>query len=155
MKWLYDLLSNEYLIIGVSSWLIAQVLKTILHAVVNRKLDMWRLVGDGGMPSGHSATVTSVAVVSALVYGLGSFECAISVVLAIIVCHDACGVRRETGKQAVLLNEISELINNLSTDKLSDEVKLKVFVGHTIPQVIAGIITGAVNATVLHFIFFA
>ena len=53
MKWLYDLISNEYLIIGVSSWLIAQLLKTVLHAVVNRKLDMWRLVGDGGMPSGH------------------------------------------------------------------------------------------------------
>ncbi len=155
MQWLYDLLSNEYLIVGVSSWLVAQVLKTIIHAIVNRKLDMWRLVGDGGMPSGHSATVTSVAVVSGLLYGLGSFECAISVVLAIIVCHDACGVRRETGKQAILINEISELINTLSTDKVSDDVKLKVFVGHTVPQVIAGMLTGALNATLLHFLFFA
>ena len=142
MKWLYDLLSNEYLIIGVSSWFIAQVLKTVLHAVVNRKLDMWRLVGDGGMPSGHSATVTSVAVVSALVYGLGSFECAISVVLAIIVCHDACGVRRETGKQAVMLNEI---IRILESEDLP-EVKLKELVGHTPLQVIAGIVIGIAMA---------
>ncbi len=155
MQWLYDLLTNEYLIVGVSSWLVAQVLKTIIHAIMNRKLDLWRLVGDGGMPSGHSATVTSVAMVSGFQFGLGSFECAISVVLAIIVCHDACGVRRETGKQAVLLNEISELINTLSTDKVSDDVKLKVFVGHTVPQVVAGILTGVINATLLHFLFFA
>ncbi len=155
MQWLYRLLSNEYLIVGISSWLVAQVLKTIIHAIINHKLDLWRLVGDGGMPSGHSATVTSVAMVSGFLYGPDSFELAISVVLAIIVCHDACGVRRETGKQAVLLNEISELINTLSTDKVSDDVKLKVFVGHTFPQVIAGMLVGILNATWLHFVFFA
>jgi len=155
MDWLLDLLTNPFLLTSLSSWFIAQVLKTIIYAVENKKLDLNRLFGDGGMPSGHSATVTSLAIFCGLHFGFGSFQFAISAILAIIVCHDACGVRRETGKQAVLLNEISELINNLSTDKLSDEVKLKVFVGHTIPQVIAGIITGAVNATVLHFIFFA
>lgn len=154
MQWLYDLLSNEYLIIGISSWFVAQVLKTIIHAIVNRKLDLWRMVGDGGMPSAHSATVTSVAVVCGLLHGLGSVEFAISTILAIVVCHDATGVRRETGKQAVLLNEISELVNKLSSEKLSDEVKLKVFVGHTLPQVIAGILTGTTNALLMHYLFF-
>ena len=104
MDWLYDLLTNRFLITSVSSWFVAQLVKTVIHAIVNRKLDVTRLFGDGGMPSGHSATVTSLATLSALSYGLGSFQFAVTGILAIIVCHDATGVRRETGKQAVLLN---------------------------------------------------
>ena len=106
MNWLYDLLCNPFLITGVSSWFIAQVLKTIIYAIINKKIDLLRLIGDGGMPSGHSATVTSVAMISALVYGTGSFQFAITAILAVIVCHDATGVRLETGKQAMMINEL-------------------------------------------------
>ena len=59
--WLRELLSNRFLLTGVSSWLWAQIIKTLIHALVTRKLDLTRLVGDGGMPSGHSATVCAVA----------------------------------------------------------------------------------------------
>ena len=61
-NWMQQLLSNRFLIVGVTSWFWAQVLKTIIHAIVNKKIDLTRLVGDGGMPSGHSATVSSLAV---------------------------------------------------------------------------------------------
>ena len=97
MEWLMELVRNPFLIAGVSAWLVAQVVKTIIHAIINRRLVWERLVGDGGMPSGHSATVTAVCGMSALCYGLGSFEFAVSGILAIIVCHDAMGVRLETG----------------------------------------------------------
>ena len=70
MNWFTDLITNPFLITGISSWLLAQVLKVIIHTLVNRKFDITRLFGDGGMPSGHSATVTSVAVISALIYGI-------------------------------------------------------------------------------------
>lgn len=153
MDWLYDLVTNPFLITSVSSWFIAQVLKTILYAIVNRKLDLTRLFGDGGMPSGHSATVTSLATMSALVYGTGSFQFAVCGILAIIVCHDATGVRRETGKQAVLLNELIKAFEVLSTETLP-EVKLKEFVGHTPIQVLAGIIVGIANAFFMHYIVF-
>ena len=63
MEWFTDLLSNPYLIISLSSWFVAQVLKVIINAIVNRKLSFERLVGDGGMPSGHSATVASLATI--------------------------------------------------------------------------------------------
>ena len=98
MDWLFDLITNPFFITSLTSWFIAQVTKTIIHAVINKKVDFERLFGDGGMPSGHSATVTSLAVLSALIYGTGSFEFAVTAILAIIVCHDAMGVRRETGK---------------------------------------------------------
>ena len=115
MEWFFDLISNQFLIVGVSSWAVAQVLKVFIHAAIYKKLEWERLFGDGGMPSGHSATVTSVAAMSGLACGLGSFEFAIATILAIIVCHDAMGVRRETGKQAVLLNELTRLFNILSS----------------------------------------
>ena len=153
MDWLYDLLTNRFLITSVSSWFVAQLVKTVIHAIVNRKLDMSRLFGDGGMPSGHSATVTSLATLSALSYGLGSFQFAVTGILAIIVCHDATGVRRETGKQAVLRNELIKAFEVLSTKKLP-EVKLKEFVGHTPIQVLAGITVGIANAFFMHYIVF-
>ncbi|MBO5079065.1 MAG: divergent PAP2 family protein [Oscillospiraceae bacterium] len=153
MDWLYDLLTNRFLITSVSSWFVAQLVKTVIHAIVNRKLDMSRLFGDGGMPSGHSATVTSLATLTALSYGLGSFQFAVTGILAIIVCHDATGVRRETGKQAVLLNELIKAFEVLSTKKLP-EVKLKEFVGHTPIQVLAGITVGIANAFFMHYIVF-
>lgn len=149
MSWLSDLFNNIFFMTAVSSWFVAQVVKTIIYAVVNKKLDISRIFGDGGMPSGHSATVTSLAVISALVYGTGSYQFAISAILAIIVCHDATGVRRETGKQAVVLNEIMKSFEILASEKLP-EVKLKEFVGHTPVQVIAGVIVGIINAFVMY-----
>lgn len=150
MDWLIDLLTNQFLLVSLSSWFVAQVLKTILYALETKKLDISRLFGDGGMPSGHSATVTSLAVFSGLSFGFGSFQFAATAILAIVVCHDAMGVRLETGKQAVKINEILEAFELLAPDKIS-EANLKEFVGHTPIQVLAGITLGILNACVMHF----
>ncbi len=147
------LVTNPFIITAISSWLVAQVLKLIIHTVIYKKFDITRLFGDGGMPSGHSATVCSLAVICGLVCGTGSIEFAISVILAVIVCHDAMGVRLETGKQAILLNEIIESFNILATEKLP-EVKLKEFVGHTPIQVISGALLGVINAVIMYNILF-
>ena len=148
MNWLQDLFSNPFLISGLAAWLIAQILKTIIHFAVYKKLEVERLFGDGGMPSGHSATVASVCTMCGLVYGLGGVEFAISAILAIIVCHDAMGVRRETGKQAVVLNE---LLKSLESGHTPD---LKELVGHTPLQVTMGILIGIANALVMYYFVF-
>lgn len=153
MDWLEDLITNPYLITGVSSWFVAQVLKVIIHAIINKKFDISRLFGDGGMPSGHSATVSSLAVICALSFGTGSVQFAITAILAIIVCHDAMGVRMETGKQSVVLNEMIKEFELFNSKKLP-EVKLKEFVGHTLVQVIAGVLIGIANAFVMYHIVF-
>lgn len=153
MNWFTQMITNPFIITGLSSWLIAQILKTIIHSVITKKFDIRRLFGDGGMPSGHSATVTSIAVISALVFGTASFEFALSAILAIVVCHDAMGVRLETGKQAVVINDLLEIIEMLTTEKLP-EVKLKEFVGHTPVQVFAGILLGVINAFVMHSLLY-
>jgi acid phosphatase family membrane protein YuiD len=148
-----EMFTNPFLLAGLSGWFVAQVIKTILYAIINKRFDISRLFGDGGMPSGHSATVTSMALLIGLVQGFGSVDFAISFILAVIVCHDATGVRLETEKQAFLINEMVKAFSELTEDKLP-EVKLKQFVGHTPIQVLAGITVGIANAFLLYWLMF-
>lgn len=150
MQALQELLANRVLISGLVGWGAAQVLKTIIYALMHHTLDLTRIFGDGGMPSGHSATVSSLATAAALVYGLGSFEFAMAFIFAIVVCKDAMGVRLETGRQAVIINDIVEAFNSLASEKLP-EAKLKEFVGHTPLQVIAGILLGVANTFIMYY----
>ena len=150
MEWIFDFLTNPYLITAISSWAIAQVLKVLINGAFQKKLSLERLFGDGGMPSGHSATVTSLAVFMALRHGTGSYQFAITAILAAIVCHDAMGVRQETGKQAMLLNEV--LKSFTIADKELQNIKLKELVGHTPLQVLAGILLGFANAFFMYYI---
>lgn len=152
MKYVTDFFSNVFVLTALASWAEAQILKTIIHAIVNHKLDITRLFGDGGMPSGHSATVTSLATCVGLVRGLDSVEFAIAGIVAVVVCHDAMGVRLETGKQSTVINEIVKTLELFSSEKIP-EVKLKEFVGHTPSQVAAGSLMGIVNAIIVYNIF--
>lgn len=154
MEWFFDLITNPYLLTALSAWFVAQVVKTILYAVMNGQLDWGRLFGDGGMPSGHSATVTSLAVFCGLMHGTHTHEFAVAAILAIIVCHDAMGVRHETGKQAVLINELVEAVGKLKLGHKLSQIELKEFVGHTPLQVIAGIILGVLVAVFMYFVAF-
>lgn len=153
MDWIMELLTNRFAITALSSWLMAQVVKTVLHLIINKKLDLGRLFGDGGMPSGHSATVTALATYAALSKGPGSFEFAVCGILAVIVCHDATGVRLETEKQGRLLSELVEAFESLHEKDLP-EVKLRKFVGHTPIQVMTGILLGIANALFMYYVVF-
>lgn len=150
-KFLTALLSNKVLICGISGWAVAQVMKTVIYALIHREIRWERMVGDGGMPSGHSATVSAMAAAAGLIYGFESFQFAISCMLAIIVMHDAMGVRMETGRQGKVLNEMIEFFRTegfveafKKNDKMYEfwEASLKEFVGHTPLQVGAGCILG-------------
>ncbi len=140
-----ELLGNQLLISAVVGWVVAQVLKTLIDFALNKSFNKERLVGSGGMPSSHSATVCGLTTAAVIKYGVGSFQFAISFVLSMIVMYDAIGVRRETGKQSKLLNSI--LMENPL--KLSAEVlqeRLKEYVGHTPLQVAAGALLGVLLA---------
>ena len=150
MNWFKEMLTNQFFLTSLSSWFIAQVLKVIINAVIHKKIMWERLVGDGGMPSGHSATVSSMATITGLVYGTGSFEFAMAALLAVIVCHDATGVRLETGKQAMVINDLVELFESHSGKDVPD-MALKELVGHTPLQVLAGITLGILNALAMYF----
>ena len=147
------IIHNRILISGVLGWGSAQVLKLFIYLIVNRKLSLERLVGDGGMPSAHSATVTAVAVSTGLECGFDSAIFAVAAILAIIVMHDAMGVRLEAGKQAQVINELMEMFQKLGDTNISAEVKLKEFIGHTPIQVFAGFLLGLAVALVFFMAF--
>ena len=155
MDFFYQLLQNKALICAVAGWFVAQVLKTLIHMLFTRQFVAERLVGSGGMPSSHSATVCALSTAALMTYGVGSYEFAISFILAIIVMHDAMGVRRETGIQARVLNELLDVFAAMDSD-MSPQDKLKEFVGHTPLQVLIGSLLGITIAiiicSVLYFI---
>ena len=124
MDFLGDLINNRIFMASVSGWFVAQILKTIIHMWFNRKFVAERLVGSGGMPSSHSSTVCALATAAGLEYGGGSFQFAMAAIFAIVVMYDAMGVRRETGIQAKVLNEMMELFTKMGKE-MSVEDKLK------------------------------
>lgn len=146
-------LQNTIFLSAASGWLAAQILKTLIHMFFTKKFIAERLIGSGGMPSSHSATVCALATASCIQYGAGSFEFAISLILAFIVMYDAMGVRRETGIQAKLLNEMLAIFAEMGRKELSPNEKLKEFVGHTPLQVLGGALLGILIAFLFCGIF--
>ena len=114
MNFLLQIITNKVLIVGVASWFLAQVFKTISNLILTKKFSIERLFGDGGMPSGHTATVVSVATAAGLYEGFNSAYFAIASILAIIVMHDAMNVRYQAGKQAELLNVMAETFEKIT-----------------------------------------
>ncbi|MDR2044755.1 MAG: divergent PAP2 family protein [Clostridium sp.] len=150
MNFLHELFSNRILTAGVAGWLVAQILKTCVHMFLNREFVAERLVGSGGMPSSHSSTVCALATSVGYEYGAGGFEFAIALLFALIVMYDAMGVRRETGIQARLLNDIMKVFEDMGHSDISAHDKLKEFVGHTPLQVLAGALLGILVAVFLY-----
>lgn len=143
-----EIASNQVLVSAALGWLVAQFLKTLIDIWYNKSFSPDRLWGSGGMPSSHSATVCALTTSSALRYGFVGYEFAISFIFALVVMYDAMGVRRETGKQAKLLNMILE--NNIFEDNFEHfEERLKEFVGHTPLQVFMGAILGILIAFII------
>lgn len=147
-----ELRSNQMLMSAVVGWVVAQVLKTLIDMWLNKSFSAERLVGSGGMPSSHSSTVCALVTAAAYTYGLESAEFAVSFVLAAVVMYDAMGVRRETGKQAKLLNMIMEQ-QFFTFDNELFQKRLKEFVGHTPLQVAAGAVLGIVIAVIMELFY--
>ncbi|MBD2329509.1 divergent PAP2 family protein [Alkalinema sp. FACHB-956] len=140
MQSLSAIFDNHVLVIAIASCLLAQATKLIIEFAMHGKLNVRVLVETGGMPSSHSALVTSLATGIGLTQGWDSAEFAIATVFAFIVMYDAAGVRQAAGKQAKILNQlIDELFQG---DHQLTETRLKELLGHTPVQVIVGSIMG-------------
>ncbi len=132
---------NYVLTVALSSWLAAQIAKTIINFVLAGKFDIERMWGAGGMPSAHSALVCSLVIAIAKMSGTSSPLFAIAFVMAAIVMYDAMGVRRAAGQQAKVINR---LLSDREDEEelLPDGKKLKEMVGHTPLEVGSGALLG-------------
>ena len=131
----------KYLRVPIAVWFCIQLFKVIWDLVATHKFNFKRILGAGGMPSSHSAVVTSLATMVGKDNGIDSAIFAVSLIFACIVMYDAAGVRRAAGKQAKILNKIVETpgLTNLQVQERLVEV-----LGHTPTQVIVGAIIGVV-----------
>lgn len=155
MNYISDLCNNYVLVTAVIGWAAAQIIKTIIDYAFTRELNFERLVGSGGMPSCHSATVCSLSTATALQYGVGSFEFAIACIFAIIVMYDARGVRRETGNQAEVLNQIMTFLSATNPNEIKfTQENLKELIGHTPIQVAVGAIFGVITSLITYNFFY-
>ena len=138
---LYEIVTNKVLLIPISAWALAQLLKLFFGLVREKRLDLRYFVASGGMPSAHSTMVCALATSVAIVEGLDSVAFAIAAILAMVVMYDAAGVRSWVGKQSVVLNRI---VKEIRTRRPLFELErdLREFIGHTPFEVIIGALLG-------------
>ena len=140
MQFFVDLWANGPLKCAVLSWAVAQFIKVLINLWLNKKLDWRRCFGMGGMPSSHTALVISLVISIGSLEGVQSSLFAVALALAAVVIYDALGVRRETGRQSQVLNQI--VTEMLVEGKPITEKQLKELVGHTPLEVLGGLIVG-------------
>ncbi|XP_075480248.1 uncharacterized protein LOC142520968 [Primulina tabacum] len=143
-------LTNCPLMSALLAFAIAQSIKLVTSWYKENHWDLKQLVGSGGMPSSHSATVVALALAVGLQDGFGGSLFATAFVLACVVMYDATGVRLHAGRQAEVLNQI--VCELPAEHPLAESRPLRELLGHTPSQVIAGALLGLFTATIIHLI---
>ncbi|KAM0027039.1 hypothetical protein Hanom_Chr06g00506051 [Helianthus anomalus] len=141
---------NYPLLSALLAFAFAQSIKVFTTRYKEKRWDVKQLLGSGGMPSSHSATVSALTVAVGFQDGVAGTTFAIALILACVVMYDATGVRLQAGRQAELLNQ---LVYELPAEHpLADTRPLRELLGHTPPQVAAGSLLGFVTAGIIHLI---
>ncbi|HTZ11579.1 MAG TPA: divergent PAP2 family protein [Candidatus Margulisiibacteriota bacterium] len=142
---LIQLSHNKIFLTTLSTWIIAQLIKVFLGILREKKFDFRWLVGTGGMPSSHVAGASCLATAIGLEYGFEGVHFALAASFTLVVMFDAQGVRRAAGKQARLLNKITE---DIYWQGRLEEGRLRELLGHTPFEVIMGFLLGVVIAII-------
>ena len=141
MNGFMQFIQNKYIYVPLLLWFCIQLFKLLYDLVKTKKFNFKRILGAGGMPSSHSAVVTSLATLIGKYEGVDTPLFALSFAFAFVVMYDACGVRRAAGKQAALLNKLVET-PGLTGVQVSE--RLVEVLGHTPVQVFVGALIGLV-----------
>lgn len=145
---------NKGILTAIVSIGVAQALKVPLKRVKTNTWDLSAIVQPGGMPSSHSAGVTSLATYIGFKRGFKSIDFALASIFGMIVMYDAMGVRRHAGEIAIEVNELDKKVEELAGHQPGvyherrDEA-LKEVIGHQPTEVfwgsILGVILGAIS----------
>lgn len=144
MTYLEEFMNNKVFFVVFFGWIFSCVLKGFLVWVKDRKLDMTRFMGPGGMPSSHSTIVTCLATCIGIKDGFDSTLFVICCAFALVVMYDASGIRRAAGQQAKMINMIIDAWKE--SDPLEKQIRLKELLGHTPLEVSAGALLGVLIA---------
>ena len=117
------LTGNLTLDLAILAWSAAQVLKTLLHWVTNRNLDLRKMIGSGNMPSSHSAFICAASASIGQVCGWRDPLFSLSAAIAMVVMYDACNVRRAAGEQVKVINYVREHWDDLPPGAEGEETQ--------------------------------
>lgn len=126
-------------VLALASGLAAQVFKVMMALVFRGRWQPGLFLANGGMPSSHSATVTTLSLLIGRQEGYDSSLFSISLIISIFVIMEATGLRQEIGQQAQLLNE---LMDSVLAHRKFDQKRLRELVGHTWAEVGGGVVFG-------------
>lgn len=146
------LLRNQPLWTAIAASTLAQVIKVLLILLADRKWQPVRFLETGGMPSSHTASVAALSTGCGLQFGFDSPYFAISAIFGMIVMYDATGIRRASGMQAELLNDLVAELRQLLTEGFAPK-PLKELLGHTYLEVFVGLLLGITVAVVSYTLF--
>lgn len=135
-----EILGNRVIQAAALAWAVAQALKVMLTLAISRRFDKSRVLGSGGMPSSHSAMACAMLMTIGYREGFSSSIFALAFCFSGVVMYDAAGVRRSTGKNAAVINQLMDMLSG--NGYTFDEKRLKELVGHTPIQVMAGALLG-------------
>jgi acid phosphatase family membrane protein YuiD len=141
---------NRVLEVMLSAWLLAQVIKIPLDFLYTRRWNWALLLSVGGMPSSHSALVTSATTAIGLYHGFDSPIFALGIAVTMVVTYDAAGVRRQAGIHA---RRINLLFEELLRGHVVDQNELREVLGHTPLEVTGGVLFGILVAIVMWLIW--
>ena len=139
-------ITNKYIYVPIILWTCIQSYKLLHDLYTTKKFNFKRILGAGGMPSSHSAVVTSIATLIGKYQGVDTAIFGLALMFAFIVMYDACGVRRAAGKQAKVLNEI---VNTPGLSSIEVKGKLQEALGHTPLQVFVGALIGIIAGIII------
>jgi uncharacterized protein len=143
------LLSNQVLWTALVASTSAQVLKVLLILIGERKWMPGRVLETGGMPSSHTSSVAALATMCGLTYGWDSGYFAIAAIFGSIVMYDATGIRRASGMQAELINDLVQELDAVLREGFAPK-PLKELLGHTYFEVFVGFLLGILVAVMSH-----
>ena len=126
-------------ILALISGFAAQAAKVVIDSVINRRFRPSILFDNGGMPSSHTATVTTLALAVGRTEGFGSSIFSLVLIFSLFVIFEATGLRQEIGKQAEVIND---LMDSVLAGKKVPGNRLRELMGHTWGEVAGGVVVG-------------
>jgi hypothetical protein len=146
---------NKGVYLALFSIGLAQGIKIPIHFYEKKEWRPELFFGTGGMPSSHSAGVSTLTTYIALQRGLSTFDFALSLIYGLIVMYDAQGVRRQTGELTLKVNSMNDLIEKINKKESVEynqksPKKLKEMLGHAPDEVVGGAILGVLVGVIGH-----
>ena len=134
-----DFMAEAPYLVALAAGFLVQFSKFMGHLLRFRELNFTRLVGTGGMPSAHSASVAALTTAVGFREGTNSTIFAVTLFFSLVIMYDAAGLRRAAGLQARILNKI---VQDHYEHRPFHSDRLTELLGHTPVEVFVGAVSG-------------